>query len=402
MHTLESPKETLMPTPRFRPDVRSSLCLLLASLACAAPERATDYEVWAADQNGNILYVLDAEANVLRMVDSAALGNARRPHMVWGVDGDPFVYTANTVSHSVTVLDRRSGEVVGTIPDVGKLPHAAQPHPGRPDRIYVMNIGPQAAGPDGAPDRGETIAEMIREGSPHQPAWRVTRFLDLRAAPALADSERFPSRRPVCAGFSRDGRHMLVTLFNGGLAIVDVDAWEVVDGWGKEQIAEHGCGFGASADGSELYVTAGGMHASWLYVVDVSGPQPVLVASHDLSAAGQDAHGVYVDTRRNDLWVVHRVSSNVTIHPLADIRDAGHRFDTIEFVGRTPDLIAFSPGGDRAFVTLRGPNPAPTIPHATVGETPGISILDVPGRRLVRVVPLGDQVQGDFHGILVP
>src|SRR3970040_1280258 len=100
------------------------------------------------------------------------------------------------------------------------------------------------------------------------------------------------------------------------------------------------------------------------------------LGSHDLSAAGQDAHGAYVDAGRRDLWVVHRVSSNVTIHPLADIRRVGHGFATISFVGKAPDLIAFSPDGHRAFVTLRGPRPAPTIPHATVGETPGIALLD--------------------------
>ncbi|HEX9632839.1 MAG TPA: hypothetical protein VGA02_10275 [Gemmatimonadales bacterium] len=222
------------------------------------------YEVWAADQNGNLLYVLDPEARVLRTLDSAALGNGRRPHMLWGVAGDPFVYSANTVSHSVTVLDRRTGGVAAVIPDVGKLPHAAQPHPAHPDRIYVMNIGPRAAAADGTPDRGETIAEVRREGTVERPTWRLTRFLDLKAAPALADSARFPSRRPVCAGFSKHGRHMLVTLFNGGLAVVDVEAWAVVDGWGRDRIAEHGCGFGASPDGGELYVTAGGMHASWL------------------------------------------------------------------------------------------------------------------------------------------
>jgi hypothetical protein len=53
-------------------------------------------------------------------------------------------------------------------------------------------------------------------------------------------------------------------------------------------------------------------------------------------------------------------------------------------------------------VTLRGPKPAPTIPHATVGETPGVAIVDVPGRKLIGVVKLGDQQLADFHGIFVP
>jgi hypothetical protein len=61
-----------------------------------------------------------------------------------------------------------------------------------------------------------------------------------------------------------------------------------------------------------------------------------------------------------------------------------------------------SPDSRRAYVTLRGPKPAPTIPHATVGETPGIGIIDVTSRKLLTVVKLGDQETADFHGIFIP
>lgn len=381
---------------------------LVASLATfsAAPFPAQQappaYEVWAVDQNGNLIYVLGPQGAILRTVDSTTLGMARRPHMLWGVAGDPYLYSANTVSNSVTVLGRGDGAVKAVIASVGKSPHAAQPHPLRPDRIYVMNIGPRAAAADGTPDRGETISEVVREAAAGGPTWRVARSLDLKAAPALVDSTRFPSRRPVCAGFSKDGRSMLVTLFNGGLAVVDVEAWAVTRAWGRADVAQHGCGFAAAPDGNELYVTAGDLQSSWLYVVDVSGPEPSLVATHNLSAVGRDAHGLFVDARRRELWVVHRVSSNVTIHPLAALRQAGHQYAVIPFVGKTPDLIAVSPDGARAYVTLRGPKPAPTMPHATVGETPGVAILDIPNRKLLTVVKLGDQQTGDFHGIFVP
>jgi YVTN family beta-propeller protein len=374
----------------------------LAALRLDPPQQQPDYQVWAADQNGNIVYVLGPEANTVRTIDSATLGNARRPHMLWSVRGDPYVYSANTVSNSVTVLERRTGRVVGVVNGVGKSPHAAQPNPARPERVYVTNIGPQAAGADGRPDKGETITELVRQGGGANPTWQIARHLDLKASPVLADTARFPSRRPVCAGFTRDGRLMLVTLFNGGLAVVDLERWQVVRAWGRQEIAQHGCGFATSPDGRELYVTAGDMHHSYLYVFDIAGSQPGLVRTHDLSAAGQDAHGVYVDPVRNDLWVVHRVSSNITVHPLATIREASPGWVTIPFVGKTPDLVAFSPDHRRAFVTLRGPHPAPTIPHATVGETPGVAIVDVESRSLVRVVRIGNQETGDFHGIFVP
>jgi YVTN family beta-propeller protein len=322
--------------------------------------------------------------------------------MLWGVPGDGYVYSANTVSNSVTVLDRSDGATRAVIANVGKAPHAAQPNPRRPDRVYVMNIGPQAAGPDGRSDRGETITEIVRATQTAEPAWQTARSLDLKADPALADTAKFPSRRPVCAGFSRDGRSMLVTLFNGGLAVVDLDRWQVSKAWGRADVAQHGCGFASSPDGKELYVTAGDLQSSWLYVFDVSGRTPALVRTHNLSTAGQDAHGVAIDPLRRELWIAHRVSSTVTIHPLATIRGADHRYATIAFVGKTPDLIAVSPDAARAYITLRGPKPAPTMPHATVGETPGVAVVDVVNRRLVEVVKLGDQQAADFHGIFIP
>lgn len=379
--------------------IATAVGLALSALPSSAHAQSGAFEVWAADQNGNTLYVLDADGKVLRTLDSAALGNARRPHMLWGVKGDPYVYSANTVSGSVTVLSRTDGAVKAVVSGVGKSPHAAQPNPARPDRIYVMNIGPQAA-PDGRPDKGETIAEIARSGA--TPAWQLSRTLDFKADPMLADTSRFPSRRPVCGGFSKDGRLMLVTLFNGGLAVVDLDQWKVTKAWGKQDIGQYGCGFAASPDGNELYVTSGDMTSSWLYVMDLSGAEPQLVIRHDLSSRGQDAHGVYVDPVRRELWIAHRVSSTITIHPLATIRNAGHQITVVSGFGKAPDLIAFSPDNSRAYVTLRGPKPAPTIPHATVGEAPGVAIIDVAGRRVLQVVKLGNQETGDFHGIFVP
>ena len=132
---------------------------------------------------------------------------------------DEYVYSANTVSNSITVLSHKDGAVKAIIASVGKSPHAAQPNPQHPDRIYVSNIAPQAVGADGKPDRGETITELVRTGGLK---WEIARFLDLKAAPALADANLYPSRRPVCVGFSKDGRYMLATLFNGGLAVVDL------------------------------------------------------------------------------------------------------------------------------------------------------------------------------------
>jgi hypothetical protein len=69
--------------------------------------------------------------------------------------------------------------------------------------------------------------------------------------------------------------------------------------------------------------------------------------------------------------------------------------------GEIGDLIEFSPDGARAFITLRGPRPAPTIPFPLAGRTPGVAFVDAARREVKRVVPLGDSAQSDFHGIAV-
>lgn len=375
----------------------ASLALALPALL-AACERAPRYQVWAADQNGDTLYVLSPDGEVVSAVDLGGAAGAERVHMLVGLPGHPFVYSANTVSNSVTVLRRADAGVEAVIPSVGKAPHAAQPHPdGR--RIYVSNIAPQATdAATGRPDRGETITEIARGADG---GWAVSRTLDLKADPALADTAQFPNRRPVCGGFSKDGRYLLVTFFSGGAASVDLDAWRVGRAWGKERIAPNGCGAVASPDGSELYVTSGSMETSHLYVFDVSA-EPELVAARDLSGVGRDAHGAALDPGRNELWIVYRVTSNASIHPLATIRDPEAEVEVVDFVGRTPDLVEIAPDGRRAYVTLRGPNPAPTIPHPTVGERPGVSILDVATRTVIETVHPADAENGDFHGIVIP
>ena len=85
---------------------------------------------------------------------------------------------------------------------------------------------------------------------------------------------------------------MLATLFNGGLAVVDLQTWDVVKGWGKNDIAENGCGFAASPRVMNC-TSRPGISRRHGYVFDTAG-EPQLVATHNLSKLGQDAHGVIV------------------------------------------------------------------------------------------------------------
>ena len=104
-------------------------------LSAAAIASAASYEVWAVDQNENVLYVLDPDGKVLRTVDGATLGDVKRPHMLYGVPRDEYVYSANTVSNSVSVLEQPGREDQGRDRERGQEParraaasHRPEPH----------------------------------------------------------------------------------------------------------------------------------------------------------------------------------------------------------------------------------------------------------------------------------
>jgi hypothetical protein len=93
--------------------------------------------------------------------------------------------------------------------------------------------------------------------------------------------------------------------------------------------------------------------------------------------------------------MVNRVSSNGIVLDAATLERKSELTD----LGKTPDIIAMAPDGERAFITLRGPNPV-TAHHVAVGETPGFAVIDIAGRTLEEVVqPAEGNAQSDFHGI---
>ena len=74
------------------------------------------------------------------------------------------------------------------------------------------------------------------------------------------------------------------------------------------------------------------------------------------------------DRGRNFLWVVDTTTDAIvnTIPLVTAFAD-----------DPTPDLLAMSPNGSHAFMSLRGPNPLTADPHVSTGSTPGVGVLKI-------------------------
>jgi DNA-binding beta-propeller fold protein YncE len=140
-----------------------------------------------------------------------------------------------------------------------------------------------------------------------------------------------------------------------------------------------------------MLVNGGSADAGLWYAFDTTTHKQVRQGD----SRGKDAHGVWATPDGREVWMVNRVSSNgividaKTLDVVAELTD----------IGPTPDIVAMSPDSKLAFITLRGPNPV-TAHHVAKGKTPGFAVIDVAGRKLVKVVqPAEGNEKSDFHGI---
>jgi hypothetical protein len=199
-----------------------------------------------------------------------------------------------------------------------------------------------------------------------------------------------PDNAPICPIIDSTSRYTFVTLRGGGLFVVDSAAtpMQIVAEYDTSTVKGNGC-LGAEVPG-KMYIDSGGGTAANLFQADlytfpVTGfspanppntPAPAVVFSDSSEEA--DAHGAALtkhlrylwvaDRGRNFLWVVDTVTDAIvnTIPLVTSFAD-----------DPTPDLIAMSPNGSHAFISLRGPNPLTADPHVSTGTTPGVGVLKV-------------------------
>ena len=199
-----------------------------------------------------------------------------------------------------------------------------------------------------------------------------------------------PDNAPICPITESTSRYTFVTLRGGGLFVVDSKAspMTIVAEYDDHTVHGNGC-VGAAVPG-KMYIDAGGgtptrLHQAELYAFPVAGfssanppntPAPRLVLSDP--SEGADAHGATLvkharylwlaDRGRNFLWVIDTATDAIvnTIPLEGDVSD-----------DPTPDLLATSPNGSHAFMSLRGPIPLTADPHVSTGSTPGVGVLKV-------------------------
>jgi hypothetical protein len=204
------------------------------------------------------------------------------------------------------------------------------------------------------------------------------------------DAALRPDNAPICPITESTSRYTFVTLRGGGLFVVDsrVTPMQIVGEYDTGTVHGNGC-LGAEVPG-KMYIDSGGGTATNLFQADlysfpVTGysaanppntPERQLVFSDnseeaDAHGAGLTKHAKYLwiaDRGRNFVWAVDTATDTIeNIIPLAGDVSADP----------TPDLIAVSPNGSHAFVSLRGPNPLTADPHVSTGSTPGVGVLKV-------------------------
>lgn len=378
------------PLPLRGAGISRAALLLIAATGCGARDddgSARDHEIWAIDQGTNIIHVFDTTLTETARIDLGAHG-ARVPHLIDFTSDGRFAFVANLATGNVAVIRGEDRELVALIPTGPRTHHVAV---APDDGSAIVSV----VGAPATPWDGKLVEITIDTARAH---FTVAREL------VLARDPRFATRRaqfretggPVCMDFTADGHFGYValgpTLDEGGAVVVDLRDMRLVEVFAPSEVQAN-CGTILSRDGARMYMVGGDRWVGVWQTLDTRTHR----TSHRAASRGHDAHGLAVSPDGHEYWVVNRGTSNTIV---VDAR-SHEVLAEIPFVGRTPDIITFSPDGSRAYITLRGPNPV-TMPHLAMGETPGFAVFDTRTRKLIRLVEPGrGNEASDFHGIAV-
>jgi DNA-binding beta-propeller fold protein YncE len=400
------------------------LLLVVGSALPLAAQNQPAYEVWLIDQadyanGGNRLYVFagdqlgGATAATPEIVDLQVAatgvgdGPGVRPHLLLFNNTHSHGILAAVASGHVLFIRASDRSVVGSV-DVGEQAHGAVPAPD--DRTVIV-----------ANQNGKRLARIRSDFATEQFVHEVAADLDLGA---LEDATH-PDNAPICPlVFGNNTSKVYVSMRGGGLYVVDTTAtpMRVVREYGNTDVAPAGCG--GVALGDKLYLNSGTASSSDVYVMDTR--TDAILKHIPLTQLGVDAHGMVLTDGGRYLWVALRGSGRIAVidttsdEIVNDFSIGAARRPSVP--GAAPDLIdiapgsgaplacspsstvmCLAPGGDRVFMSMRGPNPL-TGGQGAAGERTGLEVQSVTdtGRAGTRVLflPIGEDA-ADVHGIAV-
>ena len=236
-----------------------------------------------------------------------------------------------------------------------------------------------------------------------------------------------PDTAPIYSLPDISGNIAFITLRGGGLFVVDPRATPMgivgeytittVEAFGLLAIQKGNKMYFNSGMGSAVYqgiqyrLPVNAFSTTPLLTPDV--PAPVVVFDHGARPVA-DTHGLVLTRFDRYLWVADRAANLMTV--VDTITDTA--LGDFSLVGPpsadpAPDLLALAPGGQRVYVSLRGPNPLtqnfPPLNNA-VGSTPGLGVILVAGGGVTGVlstvfpisnVDSGSVQRADPHAIAV-
>jgi hypothetical protein len=372
-----------------------------------AAQAAGDHEVWAVDQSntspdgGGTLYIYSgpaliegaAEPETIDLAgDTGALCLEQtgefpvRPHVIAFNASQTHAILSFVATGHIVFFDAATRTPVSCI-DAGEQAHAAVPSP---DETYVMV----------ANQNGKRLQRITTDYAANAFALDEAATLDLATCttPSGAPCEDpvlRPDTAPIFPVVEDSSTFTFVTLRGGGLFVVDSTAtpMAIVAEYDASTISPSGLG-AAEANG-KMYVNSGGASPANpiggdLYVFRLSDfamppgapntPAPAKVFSHD-EANGPDSHGLTTVGDGQHLWVVDRARNVIVVVDVTTDQAVAEIDLASEFSpDPAPDLIAVSPDGQWAFLSLRGETPLTgDVPehHNAVGSTPGVAVMQV-------------------------
>ena len=393
--------------------VLAILCLALAAARPAAAASGVQYEVWAIDQSnspgrayGGTLYIWDRHD----LEDRPGIATAVPERIDLGGAASALCFAqtgANPVRpHMIAMNPAQTHAIISFVATGHVLFMRAAAR--QPVACFRMSVGAGGArqvhmstpSPDGqyvvAANQNGKLVERIRtdyatDTFTHETAatLNLATCVTPNGLPCQSATLR-PDNAPICPIVESTSRFTFVTIRGGGLFVVDSRStpMRIVGEYDQSVVHGNGC-LGAEVPG-KMYIDSGGgtptnLAQADLYTFPTDGysssnppntPTPTLVFSDpddeaDAHGAALTKHGKYLwlaDRNRNFIWAVDTATDQIVnyINLEGDVS-----------ADPTPDLVAVSPNGSHAFLSLRGPNPLTADPHVSTGSTPGLGVLKV-------------------------